>query len=74
MAAAEASEYIDTKMLVTLLVVFLIIVILVVLWNKFMTPNPPSGSISPADYNKLSSDEQKLWKLDPNGSGWYVKA
>lgn len=72
--AAEKEEYIDKKMLVTGLVIFLIIVILVVLYNKFMTPQPPSGSISPADFNKLTADEQKLWKLDPAGSGWYVKA
>lgn len=72
MAEKGVSEYLDSKMLVTLIVAFVIIVILVVLWQKYNTPNPPSGAISPADYNAKSADDKLKYKLDPNGSGWYV--
>lgn len=66
-------KYIDTKMLVTMVVVFFVIVALVMLYQYYNKPQPPSGSISPADYNALTADLKATYKLDPAGSGYYVK-
>lgn len=70
--AEKESEYFDTKMAVTMVVVFLIIVALVVAYMKFAAPTPPAGSFSAAQYNAMSAADKAKYKLDPAGSGYYV--
>lgn len=72
-AGSNKKGWVDTRMLVTLIVAFLIIIALAVVFMK-MKGGAPAGAISPSEFAKLDAEAQKLWKLDPNGSGWYVKA
>ncbi len=72
-ADSSVEKYIDTKMLVTMVVVFFVIVALVMAYQYYNKPQPPSGSISPADYSALSAELKATFKLDPAGSGYYVK-
>lgn len=63
---------VDKGMLTTLVVFLIIVVVGVMLYRKLMAPAPPAGGITLAQYNALDATAKAGYKLDPNGSGYYI--
>lgn len=71
----DVSKYLDTKMIVSIVVAIAAFVALFMLYNHFFRKKTENSQkyLTKEEYDKLSEEDKKLWKLDSD-TNRYVQA